>query len=243
MSIKSRKKTLLFDILTLFPNLIETYAGTSILGRAQEKGIIKISAHQIRDFATDKHHTTDETPYGGGAGMVLKAEPILRAVEKISKEKKVSAQKRKIVILSAKGKPFTQKRAVEWSKKYDGIILIAGRYEGIDERVKTILKAEEVSVGPYVLTDGDVGAMIIVSAVARLLPGAIRIESLSEESHWHKVLKEEQEVKTLLEYPHYTRPEVITWKGKKYRVPKVLLTGNHKKIDTWRSTKRKVVPQ
>ncbi len=166
--------------------------------------------------------------------MVMKAEPILRAVEKISKS---SRAHRKVFILSAKGKPFTQKLASQCAKNFDHIILISGRYEGIDERVKTILKAEEISIGPYVLTDGDVGAMVIVSAVTRLLPGVIRLESLREESHGNKVLEKEQ---TLLEYPHYTRPEVISWKGKKYRVPKVLLTGNHKKINEWRTGKRKI---
>ncbi len=238
------KKQLQFDVLTLFPNLIETYASTSILKRAQEKGVVKVVAHQIRDFATDKHHTTDETPYGGGAGMVLMAAPILRGVEHIQKKNKRASKKRKIIILSAKGKPFTQKLAIEYATKYEHLVLVAGRYEGIDERVLEILsasggKADEISVGPYVLTDGDVGAMIVVSAVARLIPGAIRLESLAEESHWNKVLKEERESKTLLEYPHYTRPEVITWKGKKYRVPKVLLSGHHKDIDTWRTKQRR----
>lgn len=233
------KKTLQFDVLTLFPNLIETYAGTSILGRAQKKGVVNIAAHQIRDFTTDKHHTTDETPYGGGAGMVLMAEPILRGAEKVIKTHKVAPKKRKILLLSAKGKPFSQKLAVEYAKKYEHLVLIAGRYEGVDERVKTILKAEEVSVGPYVLTDGDVGVMVLVSAIARLIPGAIRLESLEEESHWNKVLKQETQQKVLLEYPHYTRPEVITWKRKKYHVPKVLLSGHHKDIEAWRAKQRK----
>ena len=257
-----------FDILTLFPNILKAYCNESILKRAQEKGVIKIVSHQLRDYTTDKHHKTDEIPYGGGAGMVLKAEPILRGVEKLTKMiKMASAQggslptgrqalsggkRRKIIILSAKGKPFTQKKAYDLAKKYDHLILVSGRYEGIDERVKTVLKAEEISIGPYVTTDGDVGAMIIVSAVTRLLPGVIRWESLQEESHWNETLRQERRAKvspaqayglqlkaySSLEYPHYTRPEVVTWKGKKYRVPKVLLSGNHKEIEKWRSAKR-----
>lgn len=232
-----------FDILTLFPQMLDGYFATSILKRAQEKGVAKIVSHQIRDYTTDKHHTTDETPYGGGAGMVLKAEPILRAVEKITKTTKVTATKRKVIIMSAKGKPFTQKLAYQWSNKFDHIIVISGRYEGIDERVKTILKAEEISIGPYVLTDGDVGAMVVVSAVTRLLPGVIRWESLVEESHWDRVLKAEVKAneQQLLEYPHYTRPEVLAWKKKKYRVPKVLLSGNHKEIEKWRNSRRRAV--
>lgn len=236
-----KKKQIQFDILTLFPDIIRAYCDVSIIKRAQDKGAAKITAHQLRQFTTDKHHTTDETPYGGGAGMVLKAEPILRGVEKIVKKSQATTARRKVFILSAKGKPFTQKKAVEWSRKYDHIVLIAGRYEGIDERVKTILKAEEVSVGPYVLTDGELGAMVIVSAVTRLLPNVIRYESLQEESHWNDLLKDEEKTNDdqLLEYPHYTRPEVITWKGKKYRVPPVLLTGNHAKIKDWRNHRRK----
>ena len=215
--------------------------------RAQKKGVIKIVSHQIRDFTTDKHRTTDDTPYGGGAGMVLKAEPILRATERILKLHRTSPARRKVIILSAKGKQFTQARAQILSSRHDHIILISGRYEGIDERVKKILRAEEISIGPYITTDGDVAAMVLVSAITRLVPGAIRLESLAEESHWDQFLKSEirhsksairnpQSVNQL-EYPHYTRPEVIKWKGKKYRVPKILLSGNHALIKSWRAKK------
>ena len=137
-------------------------------------------------------------------------------------------------MLSAKGKQFNQKMAYEWARKSKQIIFISGRYEGIDERVKTILKAEEVSIGPYVLTDGDVAAMAMVSAVARLIPGVIRLESLQEESHWNLLLREEAGGKKGLEYPHYTRPEILVWEGKKVRVPRVLLSGNHREITVWR---------
>lgn len=224
-----KRKQLRFDILTLFPNVLDAYHGVSIVKRAQEKGAAKIITHQIRDYATDKHHTTDDSPYGGGAGMVMKAEPILKCVAQVTKSGKVSPRRRKVLIMSAKGRTFNQKMAYELSEKYDQLIMISGRYEGIDERVKDSLKAEEVSIGPYVTTDGDVAAMVIVSAVTRLLPDVIKVDSLAEESHGDQ----------LLEYPHYTKPEVITWKGKKYRVPAVLRGGNHKAIGAWRASKRK----
>lgn len=228
-----------FDILTLFPEIFSGYFNASILKRAQEKGIIEISTHNIRDFAVDKHHTADDKPYGGGAGMVMLADPILRAFDDVVG--KTRNAKTKVVILSAKGKPFNQKTAYSWAKKYDRIVFVSGRYEGIDERVKKVLRAEEVSIGPYVLTDGDVAIMTIVSAVARLVPGVIRLESLEEESHWNNLLKKEKDAtqEELLEYPHYTRPEVLEYNGKKYRVPKVLLSGDHKRIEEWRKSQRK----
>ncbi|OGY96670.1 MAG: hypothetical protein A2122_00570 [Candidatus Liptonbacteria bacterium GWB1_49_6] len=235
-----------FDIVTTFPNIFDSYFNESIIKRAREKKIVDIRAVGIRDFASGKYKKLDDIPYGGGAGMVLMAEPILKAVGNVLKRSKPSGTK--IVILSAKGKQFNQKIAYDWAKKYDRIVLISGRYEGIDERVKNILHAEEISMGPYVLTDGDVAAMAVVSAVARLIPGVIRLESLKEESHWNLLLKREVNARVHperslgtangLEYPHYTRPEVLKWppgkSGKIYRVPKVLLSGNHKKIAEWR---------
>ena len=258
-----------FDILTIFPKIFNSYFGESILRRAQEKGLVTIQTHDIRAYTKDKHRKVDDRPFGGGAGMVLTAQPVLAAVEHVlsvrnvgsgqalpagrqgsrsNKSNKRSDQtvRTKIVIMSAKGKLFNQKMAYDWAKKYNRLVFVSGRYEGIDERVKTILKAEEVSIGPYVLTDGDVAVMTIVSAVSRLIPGVIRLESLAEESHWNLLLKKEAQVpikvgiptgvETVggLEYPHFTRPEVLVWKGKKYRVPKVLLGGNHKEIDAWR---------
>src|SRR5262249_36130781 len=145
---------------------------------------------------------------------------------------KKSTKKRKVVLLSAKGKQFNQKTAERWAKNYDEFVFISGRYEGIDERVKLALKAEEISIGPYVLTDGELAAMAIISSVARLVPGVIRLESLQEESHWNSLLKDESRGR--LEYPHFTRPEVVVWKGKKYTVPAVLRSGNHKEIEAWR---------
>ena len=255
-----------FDIITIFPKIFDSYFGESILARARKKKLIQIKVHNLRDYTADKHKTVDDSPYGGGAGMVLMAEPILRVVDQLISSsvrqfknkklanKQTSKLKTKIVVFSAKGKLFNQKTAYDWSRTLDQIILICGRYEGIDERVVKILKAEEISVGPYVLTDGEVPAMAVVSAVARLIPGVIRLESLAEESHWNLLLKKEalrrfQQVQRKqaqgkgrwgLEYPHYTRPEIIEYKGKKYKVPPVLLSGDHKKIAAWRESRRSV---
>ena len=168
--------------------------------------------------------------------MVLMAEPILKVVEKLRREEMKKREKSKIVILSAKGRQFNQRMAYQWAKRYNRLILISGRYEGIDERVRQILKAEEISIGPYVLTDGDVAAMAVISAVARLVPGVIKLKSLAEESHWNLIQKREIRNTTErgLEYPHYTRPEVLAYHGRKYRVPAVLLSGNHQRIAAWR---------
>jgi len=227
---------LTFDIITIFPKIFDSYLNESILKRARKSGKIKINAINLRDFTNDKHRKVDEKPYGGGAGMVLMAEPLIKAVDYLKKSGKSHP-----VIFSAKGRQFNQKIAYNWAKKYDRIILIAGRYEGIDERVKTILKADEISIGPYVLTDGDVAAMVVISAVSRLVPGVIKLESLEEESHWNLLLKKEAQVPEGkgLEYPHYTRPEIIKYKNKKYPVPKILLSGNHKKIAIWRKNHQK----
>lgn len=228
-----------FDIITLFPHIFDSYFNESILKRAQEQKLVDICAHNLRDFTEDKHKQVDDKPYGGGAGMVLMAEPIVRAASAaISRFKGLKGKKRtKIVVLSAKGKPYNQKIAHQWSKKYGHFIFITGRYEGIDERVVKALKAEEISIGPYVLTDGDVAAMVIVSSLVRLMPGAIKWASLQEESHWNLFLKKEELDAAGgkgLEYPHYTRPEILEYRGKKLRVPKILLSGDHKKVEEWR---------
>ena len=225
-------KNMRFDIITVFPKIFESYFGESIIKRALALKLVDIKTHDIRAFAENKHKKIDDRPYGGGAGMVLMADSIVRAVESVKKQKKS-----KIIILSPKGKQFTQKMAYDWSRKYSQLILISGRYEGIDERAKKILRAEEVSIGPYVMTDGDVGAMAIVSAVTRLIPNVINFNSLQDESFFGKVIKNEAETGEL-EYPHYTRPEVFEYKGKKYRVPKVLLSGDHKKVAEWREKHR-----
>jgi len=220
----------------------------SIIGRAIKDKKISLNFYNPRDFIKgnkSNYKPVDGKPYGGGAGMVLQAEPILKAFSNVEKKIKLARRggdkKRKVVIFSAKGKPFNQKIAYDWAKKYEEIVFITGRYEGIDERVRKALKAEEISIGPYVLTDGDVAAMVVSSAVIRLVPGVIRLESLKEESHWNLLLKKEKNNElgdSGLEYPHYTRPEVLKYKGKNYRVPKVLLSGNHKLIENWRHSKR-----
>ncbi len=219
-----------FNVITIFPEAFESYLNSSLLGKAQKKKLIKINFVDPRRFAKDKHKMTDDRPFGGGAGMVMKPEPILKAVDFIKKKK--GNKNARTFILSAKGKQFNQKKAYSWAKKHKSFIFISGRYEGIDERVRKILKAEEVSIGPYITTDGDVAAMAIISAVSRLIPGVIKWESLQEESFFSKLTKKEQ--KDFLEYPHYTRPAVLEWKKKKYRVPPVLLSGNHKEINKWR---------
>lgn len=238
-----------FDIITIFPHIFNSYFNESILKRAKEKKLVDIRIHNLRDFTKDKHKKVDDKPYGGGAGMVLQVEPMVRAVEAVRKRQGTRDKRQvKVVLFSAKGKPFNQRMAFQLAKKYSRIIMISGRYEGIDERVKEILKADEVSIGPYVLTDGEVAAMVVVSAVSRLIPGVIRLESLQEESHWNLLLKKEKSTPTGkgLEYPHYTRPEVFVWplpgrgkKNKKYAVPKVLLSGDHKKIEEWRRKHQK----
>jgi len=241
-----------FHIITLFPHIFDSYINESILGRAQREKKLKFNFYNPRDFArpteasarrakVDKTYQkpylrVDDKPYGGGAGMVLQAEPILKAFSKVEKKIK-NIKKTKVVVFSAKGTPFNQRMAYDWAKKYNDVVFITGRYEGIDERVTEILKAEEISIGSYVLTDGDVAAMVVASAVGRLIPGVISLDSLKEESHWNLILEKEKDGvlgSHGLEYPHYTRPEVLVYKKKKYKVPAVLLSGDHKKIDEWR---------
>ncbi len=251
-----------FDIITIFPHIFDSYFNESILKRAQGKKLIQIKIHNSRDFTEDKHKKVDDRPYGGGAGMVLMAEPIIRAVSSVRYRvsRKNKNLRTKVILFSAKGKQFNQKIAYDLAKKYDQLILVSGRYEGIDERAKQILSAkggsasggkadlsakalasvEEISIGPYVLTDGDIPAMVVVSAVSRLLAKVIKFESLEEESYFNSIIQSEAKKGVRgVEYPHYTRPEVIAYKGKKYKAPKVLLSGNHKKIVEWRTSKIK----
>jgi tRNA (guanine37-N1)-methyltransferase len=219
-----------FDVITIFPDLFEGFLSESLLARAQKKRLLKIKAHDLRKWTKDRHKTVDDRPYGGGAGMVLKIEPILRAVKSL--RFKVKSKKNRVILLSAKGKTFTQKDARRLAK-YDQIIMICGRYEGVDERVAKNIADEEVSIGNYILFGGEVPAMVMTEAVSRLIPGVIaKEESTKLESFSDK------EAKTK-EYPQYTRPEAIKLKVKSgklkvLRVPKVLLSGDHKKIAVWR---------
>ncbi len=244
-----------FDIITIFPHIFDSYFGESILKRAQESHKIDIVVHNLRDFATDKHKTTDDIPYGGGAGMVMKVEPIHRAVSMIKQQKMNDSQqggraeslntvlsdKRttnvRTILFSAKGKLFTQRDA-ERLAKYGRLIMICGRYEGVDERVADHIVDEEFSIGEYVLTGGEIPAMVVVDSVSRLLPGVLgNEESLKEESFGSE--RSEGDLSTHTgeiqkEYPHYTRPEEFNgWK-----VPEVLLSGNHKEIERWRNEKK-----
>jgi len=231
-----------FDIITIFPEIFNSYFKESILKRAQKRKLIKIKIHNLREFTKDQHKTVDDRPYGGGAGMIFKVDVIFRAVKKILKKNK----KTRIILFSAKGKKFDQKKA-EKLKKYEQIILIGGRYEGVDERVAKYIADEELSIGEYVLTGGEIPAMVVIDAVSRLIPGVIKQESLKEESFSSKIRN--SKFKIHKEYPQYTRPEVFdagknkTKKGihsfkfskvKSWRVPKVLLSGNHKKIEEWK---------
>ena len=208
---------MIFSIITIFPESFDSYLNSSILKRAQKRGLIKISFLNPRDFVKDKHKTVDDKPFGGGPGMVMKAEPILKAVQ--TTRHRISSNS-KVILLSARGRQFTQKMARDWAKKYKNIILISGHYEGVDERVKKILKAEEISVGDYILTGGELPAMVIVDAISRHIAGVLgKAESLEEKQGSHQT---------------YTRPEIIKYRGKKYAVPKVLISGNHKNIEEWR---------
>ncbi|MEK7478028.1 MAG: tRNA (guanosine(37)-N1)-methyltransferase TrmD [Patescibacteria group bacterium] len=214
-----------FHILTIFPEMFSSYLNESILKRAQEKKLVKFNIVNIRNFTLDKHRRTDYKPYGGGPGLVFFAEPILRAMESIQKKilkAKSQKPKAKVVILAPGGKQFTNTAAINWAKKYTDIILVCGRYEGIDARVKKILKVEEISVGPYVLTGGELPALVIVDSVSRQIKGVLGNEDSPEE-------------KRISSHEVYTRPEVLACKGKKYRVPKVLLSGNHAEIDKWKA--------
>lgn len=206
-----------FDILTLFPEMIEAVLGDSIIGRARAKGLIEINCVQIRDFAGNKHRQVDDYPYGGGTGMVMQAQPIFDAYNSICKD---LDYKPYTIYLSPQGKTFRQGMAKRLSKK-SHIILLCGHYEGVDQRVLDEIVDGEISIGDFVLTGGEIAAMAVVDATARLVPGVLKgEESYSEESHYNG----------LLEYPQYTRPEI--WNGKK--VPDILLSGHHKNICEWK---------
>jgi len=216
-----------FHIITIFPNIFDSYINESIIARAKKKKKIEIKVYDLRSFTNDKHKTVDDTPYGGGAGMVMKVEPIYKAIKSITKGKKKKS--RKIVLLSARGKTWNQQKAQKYSKLNE-IIFICGHYEGIDERVKNFVD-EEISIGDYVLTGGELPALVILDSLTRLIPGVLgNKESARDESHSQK---------GILEYPQYTRPEIFTAQKKNYKAPKVLLSGNHKKIEEWRDKYKK----
>jgi tRNA (guanine37-N1)-methyltransferase len=212
-----------FDLLTLFPAMFTGPLTESILKRAQQAEKIQIALHNIRDWATDRHRTADDAPYGGGAGMVMKIEPLAAAIRAVLADAAPSAPAPPVILLSPDGERFSQAIAHELAHE-PRVLLVCGHYEGVDERVRETLITRELSIGDYVLTGGELAAMVIVDAVARLVPGVIDHESIAEESHSDG----------LLEYPHYTRPAV--WEG--LSVPPILTSGNHGAVARWRREER-----
>lgn len=208
--------TLHFDVFTLFPDVFEPYLQTSILLRAQEKGLIGVDLHNIRDWTTDRHHVTDDEPYGGGGGMVMKPEPVFTAVEGVLGSPPLCP----VILLTPQGRIFTQSIAQELSQ-FSHLALLCGRYEGIDERIRQHLVTAEISIGDYVLTGGELPALILIDAVTRLLPGALGDPG----GAW-----DDSYTSGLLEYPHYTRP--AEFRG--WNVPEVLTSGDHARIARWR---------
>ncbi len=231
---KKVKESIKFEFLSLFPEMIEPYFDLSILGRARKSKLINVKVHQLRDWAVDKHGHVDDRPFGGGPGMVMRVEPFYNALASLGVKRLTSNVKRgtrdagrrtRIVLTSAKGKLFTQKDAQRLAK-YERVIFLCGRYEGVDERVADKLADEELSIGQYVMTGGELASMVMADAIARNIPGVLgKQESLEQES-WNT---------NQTEYPQYTRPEEFN----KWKVPKVLLSGDHKKIDEWRRDSRR----
>ena len=211
-----------FEVFTLLPEVFPPYLESSILQRARQRGLIDVHVHNIRDYAHDKHHTTDDTPYGGGGGMVMKPEPVFEAVETIlgftSNQTQLAPVP--IILLTPQGRVFTQRVAEELSV-HERIALLCGRYEGVDERIREHLVTDEISIGDYVLTGGELPALMMIDAISRLIPGVLGDPTGAEDDS-HSM--------GLLEYPHYTRPpEFRGW-----QVPEVLLSGDHAKIEKWR---------
>ncbi len=211
------------DILTLFPEMFESPLKHSILKRAQDEGIVSIALANIRDYTTDKYHKVDDRPYGGGAGMVLMPAPLFDCFEHVEK---LAPTRGRVIMLTPQGEPFRQAKAEELARE-DRLILIAGRYEGFDERIRIGLNAEQISIGDYVLNGGELAAMVVIDAVVRLLPGALGHEDSAQDESFAVRANDHS---PLLEYPHYTRPEVF----RDMRVPEILLSGDHAKIAAWR---------
>ena len=205
-----------FDVFSIFPETLKPYLEISILQRAIENGLLEVQMHDIRSWTTDRHHTTDDAPYGGGGGMVMKPDPVFRAVEEILGAPPACP----LILLTPQGRVFTQQIAMELAQK-PRLALLCGRYEGVDERIRAHLVTDEISIGDYVLTGGELPAMILIDAVARLIPGVLGDpDGAMDDSH----------ASGLLEYPHYTRP--VDFRG--WQVPPVLLSGNHAEIARWR---------
>jgi tRNA (guanine37-N1)-methyltransferase len=213
-----------FDVFTLLPEVFPLYLNSSILHRARQRGLIDVRVHNIRDWATDKHHVTDDEPYGGGGGMVMKVEPVFAAVESVlgpfDKPRETSEACCPVILLTPQGRVFNQNIAMELVR-HPRLALICGRYEGVDERIREHLVTDEISIGDYVLTGGELPALILIDAISRLIPGVLGDpDGAMDDSH----------STGLLEYPHYTRPSEYRGWG----VPEILLSGDHAKIEKWR---------
>lgn len=207
-----------FSVLSIFPKLVEQYCDESMLKKAQEKGLVDFEFVDVRGFSEERHNKVDDRPYGGGPGMVMQAEVFLKAVDKVMPKKD---RKTKVILFAPGGKKLDTTLAKSYAKKYNHFVLLCGRYEGIDSRVEKILKPEKISIGDYVLTGGELPAAVFIDTVSRQIPGVLGdFDSLEE----NRGVRDE----------FYTRPETLEWKGKKYKAPKVLLSGNHKEIEKWR---------
>lgn len=207
-----------FDILSVFPGMFASPLAESLIGKARDKGLVDIRFHDIRDYATDRHRMTDDAPYGGGGGMVMKVEPIDRALAAILPDRSEGL----VILMTPQGEPFSQRRAEELASR-PRLVLLCGHYEGVDERVREHLVDRELSIGDYVLTGGELAAMVVVDAVSRLIPGVLGNDASAAEDSFST---------GILEHPHYTRP--ATYRG--WPVPEVLLSGNHAEIEAWRRT-------
>lgn len=212
-----------FHFLTIFSEIINAYTGEAMLKRAKDKKLVDFAVVNIRDYSKERHQKTDDRPYGGGPGMVMTPEPILRAYSKLKMKK---AGKIKVIQLSPSGTMFTNAIAKKMAKQYSDIVFICGRYEGVDDRVRKILKADEYSIGDYILTGGELPALVMADAIVRQIPGVLGDKESLEEAR--------------VASPRvYTRPEILIYKAKKHKVPKVLTEGHHKKIEEWRVKQKK----
>ncbi len=214
-----------FDILTIFPEMFEQVFEASLLGKAREKGLLEVNVHDMRQWGVGPHDSVDDRPYGGGPGMVIKPEPVINGVEEITEDRQ---EKPELILLSPRGKQLQQKMVHEYANQEQDVLLICGHYEGFDERIRDLLEPREISIGDYVLSGGEIPAMVVVDAVSRLVPGVVGDpESVQQESF----------TRPRLDYPQYTRPE--QFRG--LEVPDVLLSGHHQKIEEWRRKKAREI--
>jgi len=211
------------DVITLFPDLIQSVLGQSMLKRAQDKNLLEAHVHNLRDYTEGRHLVADDTPYGGGAGMVMKAEPVFQAVEALRRQygESMAGESLRLLLPSPQGRPFTQRLAEEFRDESRRLVFVCGHYEGIDERVRLGLEPEEISIGDYVLTGGELPALVMIDAAVRLIPGVLGDSESAERESF---------AESLLDYPHYTRPAEL----RGLQVPEVLLSGNHEAIRLWR---------